>query len=143
MAPDAPLWTRATRNPQVDDRSSTGRMEIFLPRPDVVIGRVTGHFSTEMGKRWTAHAAGAIAVSRVMCFCDWERMTSYDSGARRELTNFLLANLRGYQSAHILIGSKMVAMGVAAASLSAAIVGFKLASYTNRATFESTLAPFV
>lgn len=67
-------------------------------------------------------------------------MTSYDSSARRSLTTWVVANHGNVRVAHFLVGSKLVAMGVSAASLAAALVGLNMRAHTDRATFESELA---
>ena len=69
---------------------------------------------------------------------DWQLMTSYSSEARYALTRFVMRT-GNRQPGHFLVASRIVAMGVSAASLTLALTGVKLASYASRPSFERVL----
>ncbi len=134
-------WTRASRHRVVDEADARGRLQIYLPTGEACISVVTGHLSLRMAHRWIEvidpyYARGVVFDT----FHDWEKMESYDSGARRSLTTWVVANNKHIKSAHFLVGSKLVAMGVSAASLATALVGLPMRAHTSRDTFDAALA---
>lgn len=141
----APVWTRATKNRVVDERDERGQLQIFLPAaklPDapLCVTRVTGHLTLRMAHQWIAVLDPYFGRGTVFdTFHDWEKMTSYDSSARRSLTTWVVANHSNVRVANFLVGSKLVAMGVSAASLAAALVGLNMRAHTERAAFERDL----
>ncbi len=97
-----------------------------------------------MGAEWLGQFAQKIAAvspaAPATCFHDWELMTGYETSCRRDLTAYALANVKRMREVHILVGSKLVAMGVSATSLAFALAGLELRSYTDRDKFEKVLA---
>lgn len=143
MPPDtgrSPLWNRLAKNRVVDEADERGRLQLFLPSGDACISRVTGHLNVKMTRRWMDVIDPYFARNVVFdTFHDWEEMTSYDSSARRALTTWVVANHRCVRSAHFLVGSKLVAMGVSAASLATALVGLPMTAHASRPPFEAEL----
>lgn len=143
MPPDtgrSPLWSRLGNSRVVDEADERGRLQLFLPSGDNCISRVTGHLTVKMTRRWMDVIDPYFARKVVFdTFHDWEEMTSYDSTARRALTSWVVANHRCVRSAHFLVGSKLVAMGVSAASLATALVGLPMVAHSTRAAFEAEL----
>ena len=130
----------AMRNKVLDVESDAGNLALYIPTASVLLGVVRGHFSHEMAERWIATIQPRLEKGTVLAgFHDWELMTSYESSARYALTRFLMATYR-QQPAHILVASRLVAMGVSAASLTLAVAGVKLTSYNKREVFERALA---
>lgn len=143
--PSAPIWARASKNRVVDERDDRGQLQIFLPPaklPDapLCVTRVTGHLTLRMAHQWITVLDPYFRRRSVFdTLHDWEQMTSYDSSARRSLTTWVVANHGNVRVAHFLVGSKLVAMGVSAASLAAALVGLNMRAHTERAAFEREL----
>lgn len=131
---------RAKQRRVVDERDERGSLEIYLPSPHHCITIATGHCSASMARAWieamTPHLEGG---SRFVTFHDWELMTTYDSGARRALTSWVVANTRAILSADFLVTSRLVAMGVAAASVMTSLSGLALVAHTRRGEFEAAL----
>lgn len=130
----------AMRNKVLDVEGDGGSLSLYIPTSSVLHGVVRGHLSRDMAERWIATIQPRLQKGVLLAgFHDWERMTSYESSARYALTKFLGATYR-QQPAHILVASRLVAMGVSAASLTLAIAGVKLTSYNKRDVFERALA---
>lgn len=120
------------------DRYTSTRGEILtaLPKGDVMVLKVTGHLDRPMGLHVIDVASRAAAtVKRLHIFCDWAEMTGYESDVRSAFTNWAATN-RGKVTFHLLVGSKLVAMGVSVANLA---LGGILVGYTNRASFDAAL----
>ncbi len=127
------------RNKVLEVESDAGSLALYVPTTSVLLGVVRGHFSQDMAERWIATIEPRLQKGTVIAgFHDWELMTSYQSSARYALTKFLMATYR-QQPAHILVASRLVAMGVSAASLTLAVAGVKLTSYNKREAFERAL----
>lgn len=134
------MWALATRQRVVDERDETGALEIFLPRPTVLITRSTGRLSGAMAHAWIGTIDPIFRRGAVLTtFHDWDEMTSYDSSARRLLTGWLLANTKHVQSADFLVSSRLVAMGLSAANLATTLAGLPMTAHTARASFEQAL----
>lgn len=124
--------------PEQVDRftSSRGEVQTELPKPDVVILRITGHLDRPMSNHvidiLNRVAAG---IKRLNVFCDWAEMTGYESDVRSTFTQWVASN-RSRVTFHLLVGSKLVSMGVSVANLA---LGGILVGYTNRASFDAAL----
>lgn len=68
----------------------------------------------------------------VLIFHDWERLTGYATEARVRLVAWSKSHPSPPQRVHILVGSKLVAMGVSVASLILPV----LVTYNSRNAFE-------
>jgi hypothetical protein len=73
---------------------------------------------------------------RVSLFFDAEKLRTYDSALRTVLTQRLRQDLDRFESIHVLVASKIVAMGVSVASL--ALDG-KVTSHSDRDAFIDAL----
>ena len=136
---DLPATAAAQRNELLRVTYADGNLTLRAPAPGILFGVVRGRLSLAMAEQWIAAIAPRLKGANVLTgFHDWEQMKGYDSSARYALTRFLLATHR-QQPAHILVASGMVAMGVAAASLTLAVAGVTLTSYSSRAKFDSAL----
>lgn len=116
--------------------SSRGEVQTILPKPDVVVLKITGHLDRPMGthvidilNRYTT------GIKRLNVFCDWSEMTGYESDVRSAFTQWVASN-RARVTFHLLVGSKLVSMGVSVANLA---LGGILVGYTNRAAFDAAL----
>jgi hypothetical protein len=134
------VWALVTRNRVVEERDERGALEIFLPKADVCVTRVHGHFSAAMAQAWIAELDPHFRRGVVFAtFHDWDAMNAYDSSARRALTGWLLANTRSVRSADFLVSSRLVAMGVSAANLATTIAGLRMVAHTARAELEQAI----
>lgn len=134
------VWPRIVRHRVIDEQEDRGHLQLFLPTPELCVSMVTGHLSQRMAQRWIEtmdphFRRGVVFVT----FHDWENMSSYDSAARRALTTWIVSNTKSIKSARFLVGSKLVAMGVSAASLATALVGLKMVADSSRDAFETEL----
>ena len=124
--------------PEVLDHYSSAKGESVLtaPKPDMILFKVTGHLDKTMGKRSLDQVEKAAGPHRVFyLFCDWAEMNGYDSEIRNMYTQWIASN-RSRLKVHILVGSKLVSMGVSVANLA---LGGSLVGYTNRTAFEAAL----
>jgi hypothetical protein len=126
----------------LDRRSAeqpTGSVEVWALSSHIYVTRCAGHMSDphadlmieyaeEMKRR--SHAHGMIV------FHDWLRMTGYESGCRKRLTAWSLANVSCYASVHMALQSKIVAMGV---SLTNLVLGGLITTYSDLASLETEL----
>jgi hypothetical protein len=129
MALDPPVDAEIIQSP-------FGTVWVWCPVTGVIVTQIKGVLS--------AQAAGKLAETlrrlntefgRHEHFHDWEGMTNYDGEARAVMTSTALSMRNDYKSAHLLVQSKAVALGVRVAS---AVVP-NLTSHLDRATFESAL----
>jgi hypothetical protein len=68
---------------------------------------------------------------------DWEAMTSYASSVRRDWTAWAGSRLKGLPDVHFLVGGKLIAMGIATASLGVSLLGGpRMLSHWSWETFE-------
>lgn len=117
-------------------KSVKGESITWNPRPDILVFKVVGHLDKVMGRRFLDIIEKAVEAQRhVYGFVDWAEMTGYDSEVRSMWTQFMASN-RSRVSAHILVGSKLVSMGVSVANLA---LGGTLVGYTSRAMFDAVL----
>ncbi len=134
------MWALATRHRAVDERDDTGSLEIFLPKPGVLITRTTGRLSEAMAIAWIEAIDPLFRRGDVLAtFHDWDSMNSYDSAARQLLTTWLIANTKHVSRAEFLVSSSLVSMGISAANVATTLAGLTMTSHTVRADFENAL----
>lgn len=135
------VWPKIVGHRVLDEQDERGHLQIFVPRAELCVSLVTGHLSQRMAHHWMDHFDPQFRRGAVFdTFHDWEAMSSYDSGARRALTTWIVGSTKSIRSARFLVGSKLVAMGVSAASLATMIVGLPMRADTDRAEFERALS---
>lgn len=116
--------------------SIRGELLIHIPKADVFILKITGHLDDPMGAHVIDMLEKALSTTkRLHLFCDWAEMTGYESEVRAAFTSWAGAN-RNRVTFHLLVGSKLVAMGVSVANLA---LGGILIGYASRAAFDATL----
>jgi hypothetical protein len=122
------------------ERWSDGRgtLEITTVRPGVVLQRFRGHALTPMADVIAERLERELTRSgSIVVFDDWEEATGYESEVRIRLTAWTQSRLDRIPETHILVRSRLLAMGISVANLA---VGNKLRAYTSRAEFEAALA---
>jgi hypothetical protein len=118
-------------------RSPKGRLGIWTPAPDLLILRMTDqgdkafagpiiHAFDEISKRSRQHRL----------FFDLETMTTYDSELRTRLTARFYEDRLNIAAFHVLVGSKLTAMGVSVANLA---LGGIITSHSSRVPFVLAL----
>lgn len=117
-------------------KSDKGESQVASLKPNLVVFKVIGHLDKAIGRRTMAAVEKAMGQQRPFhLFCDWAETTGYDSEVRSMFTQFVATN-RLRLKLHVLVGSKIVSMGVSVANLA---LGGILIGYTNRTAFEAVL----
>src|SRR5512139_572040 len=95
-----------------------GSYQAERPKPWLFVGSITGHYAESMVGPYLAEMTKALGQGRkVVGFHDWSGMTSYDTQCRLKMTDWVLRHRTETEQHKILLTSKLVAMGVATASL--------------------------
>lgn len=137
----APVWSRARQNRVLHKQEEEGVLEVFMPANDLVITAARGHLSEAMAKAWEEVCDPFLeAGQRPHTFHDWEHLTSYQTEARKRLTSWVLSRHKNILSAHFLVASRIVAMGVSTASVVTSLAGLKMTATSVRAELEAELA---
>jgi hypothetical protein len=112
-------------------------LRMWQPSPRVFVCSMTGHMPDEtMVPLLAAWNRVILDPGRALIFADCWAITGYDPACRVETVRFLRAHRARIESFHILIGSKLGAMGVAVANL--ALDGM-LEQHSDRARFALEL----
>jgi hypothetical protein len=115
-----------------------GVWKIWFATPEVVATRFEGHLTiavTEEVLTWLERRVAARGA--LHAFHDWQSMESYDSAARVGMVRWMREHPGALSSLTLLVRSKLVAMGVAAAN---ALLGGHLHATTSRAEYDGALA---
>jgi hypothetical protein len=121
----------------VTERWSDGRgeLEITSPRRGIVLQRFEGYACLPMADAIIERLDAEIAThGTILVFDDWEEATGYDSAVRLKLTEWTRQHSGQVLETHVLLRSKLIAMGMAVANLA---LGGNLRTYTNRAAFDA------
>lgn len=114
-----------------------GTLELWMASEDVVVERFEGHASIEFVDPILDFLEAVIARGiRPRVFDDWELATSYDTAVRNRMTAWTLKHRKEIAQTHILVRSRLLAMGVTVANLA---VGGSLRVYSSRDAFERAL----
>jgi len=115
--------------------------EVFLynPAPGVLYTRVMGHVDRPcvqilMG---AFDRIASLTPDKIEVFHDWERVTGYEAEVRPEYTRWSKSHVDRLASVHVLIRSRILAMGITVANV--ALNGVITAHY-ERAEFEKLRA---
>ena len=111
-----------------------------MPREGLAVSRIRGHFSEAMARAWVETAEPYFSCGeRFDTLHDWEGIDSYDSGARRLLTKWIIQRRGLVRSARFLARPGVVTLGIATAGLASAIAGIEL-RVCGRREFDEALA---
>jgi len=114
-----------------------GSLEITAPHPGVLLVRFDGHARAPVADAIIVALDAAVAAhGYVIVFDDWYGATGYDSAVRLKLTDWTRRNAAELRATHVLVGSRLIAMGLSVASLA---LGKHFHTYSNRAVFEAAL----
>jgi hypothetical protein len=103
------------------------------PERGIVVTSAVGHGAAEFVDPLLAIFDEAVARGAREIWDDWARVASYDSEVRVRLTAWTRANYWIAKGVHVLVGSKLIAMGVTVSNLA---LGGPLHVTTDRAAFE-------
>lgn len=134
------LPTGADRRPLLEACDERGCLFISNPVDGVIVTRAAGFMSTALAEQW-AQCTEAVwkQAPKLYVFNDWEKMDSYESNARKRLTDWVLSHRTQMAGAWFLTGSRIVAMGVAAAGAATALAGVSMHASLDRRTWEQLL----
>jgi hypothetical protein len=122
---------------------TAARARLHLERPvrGVVVTRVDGFASVDVGRRIIGFVDSAIADGEIpTVFHDWELASGYEPALRPMFTDWYRLVKAKTGGVHVLTRSKLVSMGV---SLVAMATGSDIAAYRERVAFEKALADAV
>ena len=107
-----------------------------VPNRGLFVSVGSGHGSAAFVKPFLAAANTAIAAGAREIWDDWARITSYDSEARVQFTQWAKARPTIAPNVRLLVGSRLIAMGVAIANLG---LGNTFHVTADRAKFEGAI----
>lgn len=117
--------------------TSSGSLEIRVPRAGIVIQRVVGHGSREIAQGMADNLERLIArYGSLHVFDDWAELGGYDSDARLSLTEFVHRRRREMPVTHVLSAQRMVLMGLAVAGMT---LGMTIHTHRDRRSFDAVL----
>jgi Fe2+ transport system protein FeoA len=105
--------------------------------PNIVLTRVTHHATAGMVDCYLRALEPQLEHGPVEIFHDWAGVTGYDTEARRRMTAWGSTRGQAITHVHLLLGSKVLAMGVSVASLA---LGRDFAVHYDRVRWEASLA---
>lgn len=118
--------------------NSRGVLDVRTPAPDVVMRRFEGHATLDLIEPAVRHLETLIDSGlHPIVFDDFELGTGYDSDVRTKLTAWHLRNPGKLKEVHILVGPRLISMGVTVVNLA---TGGRFNVYTDRSAFEWALA---
>lgn len=115
---------------------------VYRPIAGVYTTVATGHVIESMATDFITYLEGEMksGISNMSFFHDWWDLTTYEQSARHRLTEWRRAAPKGTtKDSHVLVRSKLIAMGVAASSIVLRMVGVDMRAYNDRAEFERNL----
>jgi hypothetical protein len=121
-------------------KSERGELHVWTTPGGVLLTRLSGYFSADLAPTFTT-AADALFRSnaRVSLFHDWDAMEDYEPSVRPQLTTWIAGYKKQLAHHHILLRSRLVALGVATAGAVLGLTGTPLTSTSDRADFEAKL----
>lgn len=132
---DANLLERPILDVSTDDCST----QLFHPAPGVLVSRVAGHFVTPHARALAAASTQqGTGQGDLHYFSDWSLMRSYESDARKTMTDWGREQRTVLKTGTFLCGSRMVEMGVTVAGAAMAILGIEIRA-VDRETFNRRL----
>jgi hypothetical protein len=113
LPPKTDDWRRGLRR-----ETARGRLALWVAEPGFLIFQLVAHGDKSFVEPIVMGFQRSLDHLRpVQMFVDAELMTSYDSELRTEVTAALLEQRSSIESLHIVVRSKIVAMGVSVANL--------------------------
>lgn len=131
----------ADSNVVLSCENARGALRVTQPRPDIMVTQVLGHLDESLAEQLTAALDPVLARAKkkIAFFHDWERLDTYDSKARKLLTEWVISKRTLMEGGWFLTRSAIVAMGVATAGAATAVVGHTLHASLDRRNWEQLL----
>ena len=118
-------------------RSSKGQLAVWRPSSDILIARMSGHGDKGfVGPIVQLFDQIMKSTGKAQIFFDLERMASYDSELRTQLTARFYVDRTRIAAFHVLVVSKLTTMGVSVANLA---LGGILTPHSRRSAFALAL----
>jgi hypothetical protein len=115
-----------------------GRLALWVVPPGFLIFQLVGHGEKSFVDPIVNGFERALAQGAlVQMFVDAELMSTYDTALRTEVTAAFLPKRRRIGSLHIVVRSKIVAMGVSVANLA---LGGLMTVYKDAGSFQTALS---
>lgn len=95
-----------------------GTIAVSYPAPWVFVGRIAGYYAASQVEQYMHDADKAIRAAtatgrKAHIFHAWWGMTGYDTSCRQIMTEWGQRHRKHVAAHHVLVSSKLVAMGVA------------------------------
>lgn len=117
---------------------AAGAVTFATPYPGVARMCVTGRVTAALAEQVVLMLEAALRQhARLVVFDDWEALTGYESEARLRMTDWTRLHQEQIPETHILVRSKIVAMGVTVAAMA---LRKPLHVYSDRNLFERAWA---
>ncbi len=113
-----------------------GAVSVWVPAPSLLVVRLQGHGEAEFARPIIQAFDGLQMTPAAHLFFDAEELENYESSLRVELTSRLFPEREKLASSHVLVRSKLVAMGVSVANLA---LGGIVNSTSDRRRFKARL----
>ena len=124
-----------------DRRTPRGRMRMYRFQPAVVLGVAEGQLEQPHIQPVIDALSEVIdEVGELTMFHDWLEVGGYDTPVRVRWTAWQRERRAQITATHILVKSRVVAMGVRTAALALSMVGARVYSYTEPERFNEALA---
>jgi hypothetical protein len=122
---------------EIHIRHDRGECRLRRLGPRVMRAEFTGHIELSVADPLVKELEGFFGNGNdLYFFSDSELMTGWDSGFREKVTECIHRHLARVESCHVLVRSRIVAMGV---SVSGLLLGGKLRAHNSRTAFESAM----
>lgn len=120
-------------------RGRTWELSLYNPAPGVLYTRVMGHADLECVHHLMRafDRVASLTPDRVEAFHDWERISGYDAEVRPVYTRWSQGHPERIGALHILVRSRIVAMGITVANVA---LGGVMTAHNDRAEFEKVRA---
>ncbi|MFT5358892.1 MAG: hypothetical protein ACI9KE_006133 [Polyangiales bacterium] len=124
-------------------KSDLGTLELANPALGALVIRMTGRMELEHAQAICEYGESTVHQNCRMpnAFLDLYEMDGFDTECRLLLTDWTQAQSPG--PTHILLGTRVVALGVAMASMALTLFGLAVSTYTSANGFETKLSDYV
>lgn len=124
-------------------KTDSGTLELANPGIGALVVRMTGRMELEHAQAICEY--GEITVHQSCpapnAFLDLFEMDGYDTECRLLLTEWTQTQSPGL--IHVLLGTRVVALGVATASMALTLFGLAVTTYTSANSFETRLSDYI
>ena len=117
-------------------RTERGTLGVWVPAPNVLVASLTGHGEAAFTSPILAAHASLAKTGLLHVFFDADILSNYDTALRTGLTQRFVADRKRFAGFHVLVQSRVVAMGVSVANLA---MGNIVRATTERGIFKAAL----